>query len=87
MTVRRRLDAELVRRGLLGSRRQAVERLKALTLMTYADITAVNPTVMTPWRAQGLWRLYLSVYNELTRELETERIEIDPSGSPANRKR
>ena len=29
MTVRRRLDAELVRRGLLGSRRQAVEAIEA----------------------------------------------------------
>lgn len=64
---------------------ETVERLKALTLLTYADINAVNPTVMTPWRAQTLWQLYLSVYNELTRELETERIEIDPASSPARR--
>jgi len=28
-----------------------VERLKVLTLLTYADIGAVNPTAMTPWRA------------------------------------
>lgn len=64
---------------------ETVERLKALTLFTFADISAVNPTVMTPWRAQRLWQLYLSVYNELTRELETERIEIDPSASPERR--
>jgi len=64
---------------------ETVERLKALTLLTYADISAVNPNVMTPWRAQSLWQLYLSVYNELTRELETERIEIDPSASPERR--
>ena len=51
-----------------------VERLKALTLMTYADISAVNPGAMTPWRAEQLWQLYLAAYNELTRELETERI-------------
>ena len=61
---------------------ETVERLKALTLLTYADISAVNPSVMTPWRAEQLWQLYLMVYNELTRELETERIEIDPSGPP-----
>jgi len=61
---------------------ETVERLKALTLLTYADISAVNPNVMTPWRAEQLWQLYLMVYNELTRELETERIEIDPSGPP-----
>jgi [protein-PII] uridylyltransferase len=64
---------------------ETVERLKALTLVTYADISAVNPTVMTPWRAQSLWQLYLSVYNELTRELETERIETDASTSPERR--
>jgi [protein-PII] uridylyltransferase len=61
---------------------ETVERLKALTLLTYADISAVNPTVMTPWRAEQLWQLYLMVYNELTRELESERIEGDPSGPP-----
>ena len=59
-----------------------VERLKALTLATYADISAVNPEVMTPWRAEQLWQLYLAVYNELTRELETERIEAIPAGPP-----
>ena len=52
-----------------------VENLQRLTLMSYADISAVNPTVMTPWRAEQLWQLYLLTYNELTRELETERIE------------
>jgi [protein-PII] uridylyltransferase len=59
-----------------------VERLKVLTLLTYADISAVNPTTMTPWRAEQLWQLYLRVYNELTRELQTERIEAVPTGSP-----
>jgi [protein-PII] uridylyltransferase len=61
---------------------ETVERLKALTLLTYADISAVNPNVMTPWRAEQLWQLYLMVYNELTRELQSERIEGDPSGTP-----
>jgi [protein-PII] uridylyltransferase len=62
-----------------------VERLKALTLVTYADISAVNPTVMTPWRADQLWQLYLATYNELTSELETERIEELPAGPPGRR--
>jgi [protein-PII] uridylyltransferase len=52
-----------------------VENLKYLTLVTFADISAVNPTAMTSWRAEQLWQLYLLTYNELTRELETERIE------------
>jgi len=55
------------------------ERLKALTVMTYADISAVNPLVMTPWRSEQLWQLYLKVYNELNRELATERIAETPS--------
>jgi [protein-PII] uridylyltransferase len=59
---------------------ETVERLKALTLLTYADISAVNPTAMTGWRAEQLWQLYLMVYNELTRELQAERIEAAPSG-------
>ena len=59
-----------------------VERLKVQTLLTYADISAVHPTAMTPWRAEQLWQLYLMVYNELTRELETERIEAVPTGPP-----
>jgi [protein-PII] uridylyltransferase len=50
------------------------DRLKALTLVTYADISAVNPSVMTPWRSSQLWRLYMAVYRELTRELSEERI-------------
>ncbi len=61
---------------------ETVERLKALTLLTYADISAVNPSVMTPWRAEHLWQFYLMVYNELTRELETDRIEALPAGPP-----
>ena len=51
-----------------------VERLKQLTIMTYADISAVNPQAMTPWRLEQLWRVYLLAYDELTRELHTERI-------------
>jgi len=59
----------------LAHRVETVERLKALTLLTYADISAVTPAAMTPWRAEQLWRLYLVAHNELTRELENERIE------------
>jgi [protein-PII] uridylyltransferase len=54
---------------------ETVERLKALTLLTYADMSAVNPNVMTPWRADQLFQLYLIVHAELTRELEAERVE------------
>ncbi len=53
---------------------QTIERLKLLTLLTYADISAVNPTAMTPWRLEQLWRTYLAGFDELTRELATDRI-------------
>jgi [protein-PII] uridylyltransferase len=57
---------------------QTVERLKALVLITYADVAAVNPHAMSPWRATQLWQLYMSTYNELTRELQTDRIGAAP---------
>ena len=51
-----------------------MENLRLLTLLTYADISAVNPDAMTPWRLEQLWRTYLVGHRELTRELDTERI-------------
>ncbi|MEI9976289.1 MAG: hypothetical protein WDO73_32110 [Ignavibacteriota bacterium] len=59
------------------------DRLKALTVLTYADISAVNPGVMTPWRSSQLWRLYLAVYRELTRELSDDRIAESAPGPGA----
>jgi [protein-PII] uridylyltransferase len=66
----------------LARRVETVERLKALTLLTWADISAVNPGAMTPWRAEQLWQLYMMVYNELTRELESDRIANLSAGPP-----
>ncbi len=59
---------------ILADRVGTVEQLKALTLLTFADISAVNPTAMTSWRGDQLWRAYVIGREELTRELETERI-------------
>ncbi len=66
----------------VSARVETVERLKALTMLTYADISAVHPEAMTSWRASQLWQLYLAVYNELTRTLESERIEPAGAVSP-----
>jgi [protein-PII] uridylyltransferase len=64
------------------------EDLRRLTLLTYSDISAVNPTAMTPWRMEQLWRVYLSAQEQLTRELIANRIDRDeaavlgPDASP-----
>ena len=42
------------------------QRLKLLCLMTLVDIEAVGPDVMTPWKEEMLWRLYVETYNRLT---------------------
>jgi len=49
------------------------ERLKMLCLMTYADIKAVNPEAMTPWKADSLWQLYIACANYLSRSAD-ERV-------------
>ena len=42
------------------------QRLKLLCLMTLVDVDAVGPDVMTPWKEDMLWRLYVETYNRLT---------------------
>lgn len=58
---------------------ETTERLKALTLMTFADISAVNPEAMTDWRKQLLWQLYIATHRSLSRDIEEHRINIDTS--------
>jgi [protein-PII] uridylyltransferase len=62
------------------------ERLRLLTLMTLADINAVNPTALTPWRIEQIWRLYLVTQRELNRELgeplEPEAPPVAPGENP-----
>jgi [protein-PII] uridylyltransferase len=50
------------------------EDLRRLALVTYADISAVNPTAMSPWRMEQLWRVYVMGKQQLTRELAANRI-------------
>ena len=42
------------------------EQLKMLCLMTLADVEAVSAEILTPWREELLWRLYVDAYNQLT---------------------
>ncbi len=69
----------------VAAKTATVERLKLLTLLTYGDISAVNPAAMTPWRRQLLWNIYTLTYAELTRELTTRAAPPDLAGSPAMR--
>ena len=51
------------------------ERLKLLCLLTLADVDAVSPGVMTPWKEEMLWRLYVDTYNRLTLGYSEDAIE------------
>lgn len=53
------------------------ERLKMLCLFTYADVRAVTPEALTPWKAEMLWRLYASTSNVLARSLDEDRFRAD----------
>jgi [protein-PII] uridylyltransferase len=46
------------------------ERLKMLCLFTYADIKAVNPEALTPWKAENIWQLYIGAANYLNRSAD-----------------
>ena len=50
------------------------ERLQRLCLLTYADIHAVNPEALTPWKAEMLWQLYVATSNHFSRTLDTDRL-------------
>jgi [protein-PII] uridylyltransferase len=50
------------------------ERLQRLCLLTYADISAVNPEALTPWKAELLLQLYLATSNHLKRSVDSDRL-------------
>src|ERR1700685_3269956 len=54
------------------------ERLKMLCLLTYADIKAVNPEALTPWKAESVWQLYIGAANYLNRSAD-HRVHSDVS--------
>lgn len=67
----------------VAARCETLEQLKLLTLLTYCDVSAVNPQAMTPWRLEQLWRVYRVGLRELTRALEDDRIEESPARAAA----
>jgi [protein-PII] uridylyltransferase len=70
-------DPEIVRQfaELVG----VEERLKMLCLMTLADVEAVSREILTPWKEELLWRLYVDTYNFLTLSYGDEVISRDAS--------
>jgi [protein-PII] uridylyltransferase len=54
---------------------QTHESLRMLTLFTYADIAAVHPDALTPWKAENLWRLSMATSNQLDRHVDEERVQ------------
>jgi len=67
----------------LSEKTGTVEHLKLLTLITYGDISGVNPGALTPWRMEQLWLTYVRGSKELTLELESDRIQA-PADSNAS---
>ncbi len=49
------------------------ELLRMLTLFTYADISAVHPDALTPWKTENLWRLFMAAANQLDRSVDEDR--------------
>lgn len=64
-------DAETIR--AFAEKVATPAQLKMLTLMTYADIGAVSPEALTPWKAESLWQLYMSASNFLDRSVDEIR--------------
>ncbi len=65
-------DAETV--GAFAGKVLTPQILRMLTLFTYADINAVHPDALTPWKAENLWRLYMATANYLDRSVDEERV-------------
>ena len=71
-------DAQTVR--ALAATVQTHESLRMLTLLTYADIAAVHPDALTPWKAENLWRLWMATANQLDRHVDEDRVHARVAG-------
>ncbi len=57
-----------------ASRVPTPEALRMLTVFTYADISAVHPDALTPWKAENLHHLYVAAAHYLDRNVDEDRI-------------
>jgi [protein-PII] uridylyltransferase len=53
------------------------QQLKMLTVLTYADVKAVNPDALTPWKAENLWQLYIATSSFLDRSVDETRYHVE----------
>lgn len=67
-------DGETVQ--ALAQKVESPERLKMLCLLTYADIKAVNPEALTPWKAENIWQLYIETANYMNLSMD-QRVHVD----------
>ena len=67
-------DPDTIRQ--FAAKAETPERLKMLCLLTYADIKAVNPEALTPWKAENIWQLYIGTANFMMRSAD-ERVHGD----------
>ncbi|HTZ73115.1 MAG TPA: [protein-PII] uridylyltransferase [Candidatus Aquilonibacter sp.] len=61
-------DPDTIRQ--FAAKAETPERLKMLCLLTYADIKAVNPEALTPWKAENIWQLYIGTANFMMRSAD-----------------
>ncbi len=73
---------------------KTLERLKLLTLLTYADTVAVNPSAQSNWRKELLWRMYRGIHSIFQRDHGDRRINenteadcLELAAGPAERER
>ena len=59
------------------------ELLKLLCLFTYADMKAVNPEALTPWKAEDLWQLYMGTASYFSRSVD-QRVHGDANDEVLN---
>lgn len=76
-------DAETVR--VFAGKVQTHEALRMLTLLTYADIQAVHPDALTPWKAENLWRLSMSAANQMDRGVDDQKVRTTTSDDRVDR--
>jgi [protein-PII] uridylyltransferase len=65
-------DPETIR--VLAAKVGTTERLKALCLLTFADIRAANPDALKSWRAEDIWYVFVQTSNYLDRSMDESRL-------------